>query len=128
MVEEKYISEYNEAYLQIVRLHSIWENCGRLMKSGDLIGWKWELERAETELYVDARKLDKDKHTNYLKKLKKINRFIISLEMRFKMTYNPKILARLYLTLKKKELLLRIIQDDAGKGTKYKPFDEDIIY
>jgi len=77
------------------------------------MGWKWELDSAEIELIYDANKIDKEKKTSYTDKLKNVNERILDSEVKSDFT-------KFYLYLKEKEILLREIQQMAGKGTKYK--------
>ena len=106
MEETKLISEYNEAGNQILRLHNIWLDCRRYREAGSLGKYKWALDSAEIELTLDI--LDKQTELD---------------------TLNTKIVTnfgvKLYINLMKKEKLLRQIQDQAGKGGKYKDPNED---
>lgn len=122
MTNEEFISEYNEAQFQIFRLHNIWQECRQASERGDLIAWKWKLNSAEIELNNDARRLDKKK--GFLKQLKEINKKIVEIEINFQKTHSPKYLSLLYLKLKEKEELLKYIQDEAGKGARYKLREE----
>ena len=112
-------SIYNEAILQIQRLHEIWVSCRNNRKKGYYPRWKWELDQAEDELYFDAEKLDKDKKDNkFITSLKNINKEI---EIATKNLSQ----VQLYSKLREKERILRRVQQESGKGGKYKSTDED---
>jgi hypothetical protein len=117
-------SAYNEGLLQIGRLDEVWVACKRRSVNDDLCGWALELEAGWRELSRDAEKLN-NKYKSYIKKynlligkcFKKINSNLGS---------NTKILNRSLLRqiLTEKEILLRRIQDEAGKGSKYEDQSE----
>jgi len=120
--KEKLISEFNEAKLQIFRLHNIWLECKHFRETGRLVHWKWKLDTATIELWNDAKRLDNESEEegNYISSLKKLDKEIFEAE-------KQKNLAKLYQKLVEKEKLLREIQEEAGKGARYKPVDEDYI-
>ena len=99
------ISEFNEAGYQIARLHYIWSQCNYHAIFGNLLKWKWNLDRAWVELYADAQKKNK---TKYEAELKVLNEKIT-------MAKNK---SELYQALQDKETFLRTLQDDVGKGSK----------
>lgn len=99
------VSEFNEAAYQIARLNVIWSLCNSLSRSGSLNKYKWLLDRAWIELSADANKKDPDK---YFKQVEKLNKDIAQAKGR----------ERLYSTLQDKEIFLRLLQDDVGKGSK----------
>lgn len=111
------ISEFNEAKLQIYRLHQMWVTSDFARRAGDLISWKWILDGAEIELAEDAKRLDKSKKREYVKEIKEINEKLNSQVKKKEM----------YELLKKKMILLKEIQNEAGKGARYKYEDEDSI-
>lgn len=103
---KKLVSVYNEAQMQIDRLDEIWRNCHRYVRAGNLISYKWELDRAWIELSEDARKIN-DKYKNLVEK------------------YNEAISKcnnsnQLYQLLQKKEIFLKGLQEASGKGSKRK--------
>ena len=65
---KKLVSVYNEAQLQILRLNNIWIKCHEAVKNGNLISYKWQLDRAWIELTADAQKQDKDLYFKAMKK------------------------------------------------------------
>jgi hypothetical protein len=109
---KKLTSEFNEGGFQILRLHKCWTKCDFYSKRGLFSEWKWELDRAWIELSTDAKRLDEDKYT------------------RKNMIYNIKIqLAKnrdeIYKALQDKEMFLRNLQEEAGKGSKKKSVDDE---
>ena len=115
------ISDFNEAKFQILRLHLLWQSCNSLSQSGKLIQWKWKLDIIWRELSVDAaekdKSIDKDKD-KYFTRVKELNNSIAEAE-------EQKNREELYKTLQKKEIFLRQLQEDAGKGSRKHAHDED---
>ena len=124
---EKQISEFNEAAFQISRLHNKWLQFSHLLEQGSLILCKWKLDTIGIELWNDAKRLDgeetpeetkEDKENKYVNKLIKVDKEIVDAE-------KEKDKGKLYFTLLKKAKLLKEIQDDAGKGARYRPADDE---
>ena len=115
------ISDFNEAKFQILRLHLLWQSCNSLSQSGKLIQWKWKLDTIWRELSVDAAEKDtsieKDKD-KYFTRLKELNKNIAEAQEDNKRE-------EVYETLQKKEIFLRQLQQDAGKGSRKHAQDED---
>lgn len=113
-------SDFNEAKLQIFRLNNALERCNKHAREGDLISWKWELDGIFRELSTDAEYLDSfAKETQkYGYKINKINQLISKYD---------KNAALLYKILEKKEIILRRLQDEAGKGSKRSDIDAEDI-
>ncbi len=115
------ISDFNEAKFQILRLHLLWQSCNSLSQSGKLIQWKWKLDNIWRELSVDAAEkddsVDKDKE-KYFIRVKDINKAIVTAETK-------KNRAEIYDALQNKEIFLRQLQQDAGKGSRKHSQDED---
>ena len=103
---------------QIQRLHNIWLDCESLSRTGNFSGWNWKLNSAKKELNWDANELDSKEDSNYLSKLKELDAQIFLALIR-------KLKGTLYQLLTEKEMLLRTIQQECGKGARYKPYDED---
>ncbi len=116
--DEKKVSEFNESMLQIQRLHNHWLDLSKFRERGDLGQAKFKLDSIEIELMNDARNLTDDED-NYLEKLKDINDKIHNLDS------NVKSIVELYKLLKDKEIILRQIQQECGKGSRYRDFSED---
>jgi hypothetical protein len=120
MEDETKTSEFNEAQLQILRLHNIWLASRNYRESGKMVEWKWALVSVEVELNNDAIRLDKQKKTAWVNNIEEVNKEIDAIdiaktEMDFRL---------LFKSLLKKEKLLKQLQEAAGKGTKLK-FEED---
>ncbi len=107
-------SQYNEAMLQIQRLHNTWLSCKNAREKGKLIKYMWILDSAEIELINDIIRVDKKKGEDDDKWLDLIN----TLNKEIKTHANSKNFPRLYSTLIEKEKSLKQIQEEAGKGSK----------
>lgn len=102
-------SDFNEAKFQIYRLHILWITCNNLSQSGNLIEWKWKLDTIWRELSPDATEKDKGKKTgDYHKKNKELNDNIAK----------AKDDTAIYNALQEKEIFLRCLQEEVGKGSK----------
>jgi len=112
------ISDFNQAKFQILRLNDRWERCHTFAHSGKLDDWKWELNDAWRELSVDAFYEDegKKKADTFSYKIGKLNELIAK---------NQNNRAKLYRILETKEIMLRRLEDRAGKGSKRREADED---
>jgi hypothetical protein len=131
-------SSFNDAVRQINRLDYAWVSIARSREKGRLNDARWKLDTAEIELRYDAEKLDDERKTNYIEQLDDINNSFKSADRRI-----GKIRMRIgeededmvhkinnylyYDLLMKKELILRKIQQEAGKGGKYKSGDDDMM-
>jgi hypothetical protein len=127
--EERLISEFNEAKFQIFRLHNIWLECKQYREKGFINQWRWKLDTAMIELWNDARRLDgeenkdeseEEKKSRYVNQLKKLNKKISE-------KIKDKKMKELYECLTQKEIILREIQERAGKGARYRAADEDYM-
>ncbi len=108
------ISQYNEASLQILRLHEFWLKAEQYSNRGILIKWKFILDSIYRELSSDIDKMNDSKEI--------IKRDI---EIRKKIAQANKS-SILYHLLDQRHRLLKEIQDKAGKGSKYiDPDNED---
>jgi len=118
MNETRQISEFNESIFQIQRLHYHWVSIAKYRENGQLLRAKWKLDSIEIELKYDAKLLDDKEDTKYTKKLKE-------LEERFNTALKNRNLKEIYDLVREKESILREIQQESGKGTKYKALGED---
>ena len=110
-------SDFNEAKNQIDRLDGLWRDCNRLSCSGNLVQWKWKLDTVWRELSSDAKQKDKlNEKNNFFEQLKELNQKIADQKS------NPGLL---YDALQAKEIFLRGLQDEVGKGGKRSSDDED---
>ncbi len=100
-------SKYNEAGLQIMRLHEFWLKAELYANKGWLRKWNFVLDSIYRELYADLLRSD-DKEKLDLKYSKII-----------KILKNSQNQIELYNNLNKKHFFLKELQDSAGKGAKY---------
>lgn len=122
--EDNMISEFNEAKLQIYRLHAIWLQARYAREAGDLKALRWVLDSAEIELSHDMERVDKkeklpeeNKEDTWKNRLDTINAKIIEVAEKYDKS-------KMYKSLKEKEIFLRALQETAGKGGKLKPDEE----
>jgi len=111
--ETKQVSRYNEAGMQIMRLHELWLKAELYANRGLLIKWKFILDSVWRELFSDVqRQSDSKKLINDNKKLKRA----IS---------ECKKMSSLYTALDERHQFLKEIQDSVGKGAMYMDADND---
>lgn len=113
--DKKYLkSEYNEAALQIYRLHDLWVKCirfgGSSVDTCNLESLRWTLDDIWDELIADAKAKDKEEYF----KQNMIYNIIISV------TKKKGDRLKYYKALKAKKHFLKCLQDDVGKGGKKK--------
>lgn len=114
--KKELISAFNEAKFQMVRLNYLWSRCNYYSQSGNLDNWKWALDTVARELSPDIKEMDRDKDERK-KALVKLNLSIAEAKNQESM----------YTALQEKEIYLRCIQDEVGKGSKRISIDEDEI-
>ncbi len=124
MDESKQISEFNESMFQIQRLHNHWLEFDKFIKRGDFSKARWELDSVESELYWDAKRLDDDGRKELDKEEGFMNQLINSNKI-LQGAFYKGYLNIIYTLLRSKERLLREIQQESGKGARYKDADED---
>lgn len=112
--QKTFISEFNEAKFQIYRLHLIWTSCNQLSCAGRLTEWRWKLDRAWIELSPDA---NSKPYKKYFEKIEELETNILK----------AKGDKELYQVLNKKEIFLRCLQDEVGKGSKRKDINAEEI-
>lgn len=105
------LSDFNEAKFQILRLNYLWQSCNSMSTSGRLDKWKWHLDAIWRELSPDAYKKDK----SYFNLIKELNESI----------KNHTNQEEFYDALSNKESFLRMLQDEVGKGARWRKTDED---
>ncbi len=111
--ETKQVSRYNEAAMQIMRLHELWLKAELYANRGLLIKWKFILDSVWRELKADVkRKGESEDNINENNKLKKA----IS---------KCKKMSSLYTALNERHEFLKEIQDSVGKGAMYRDVDDD---
>lgn len=120
--KEDKISSYNEGFLQIQRLNVAWIKCNNYSTRGQLDKWRWELDTIWRELSNDAKILGKKEQfeeNSYYKEVNKLDKTISAAKRLHRSLY--------YNALNKKEIFLRSLQDSAGKGSKYRDLEEDMM-
>lgn len=116
--EDREVSKFNEANLQIMRLHQLWEKAETRASSGELVKWAWVLDGIWRELYSDVLRLPEEKLSEENKKLNKLIAIALPRNTIESKTFNPYADA-LYPLLNKKHQFLKALQDKAGKGGSY---------
>jgi len=113
MEDIKQVSRYNEAGMQIMRLHELWLKAELYANKGLLIKWKFILDSIWRELYPDIKKKDDSKK-------------VIKSNIELKKTISEcKTMSSLYVALDERHQLLKEIQDSVGKGAMYMDADDD---
>ena len=125
-------SDFNEAAMQMQRLHNIWLNCGTSKEQGNIQRYENFLRNAETELKYDSNLLsdglDEKHESNYTFKLKQFNIKINKcneLVSRSIGIYEQAAINKKWSLLIEKEEFLREIQEESGKGGKRSNPDEE---
>jgi hypothetical protein len=108
------VSKYNEAALQIMRLHELWLKAEHYANSGQLIKWKFTLDSIWRELCSDINL----RMTNSKKIMEK------NIEIREKIA-DAKERFTLYNALDRRHQFLKNIQDEVGKGGIYGEADDE---
>lgn len=107
------ISAYNEAGLQISRLHEMWLMADAYARRGKLKRWKFILDCIYRELYSDI--IKRDEKRKWIYRNKKLLLLIANAT-----SYNF-----LYFHLDERHRFLKSIQDTVGKGGIYKDADDE---
>lgn len=111
--ETKQVSRYNEAGMQIMRLHELWLKAEVYANRGLLIKWKFILDSVWRELYSDV------KRQNDFEK-------IINDNIKLKKTISEcKTAPAMYVALDARHQFLKKMQDSVGKGAMYMDADDD---
>lgn len=120
-------SKYNEAMLQIQRLHDSWIKCNAYARSGKLQLWKWELDIIWRELSTDVRKVDSNDEKEILEIFESYKaENIRQLNDRFKILSRIKKGKDFYSLLDDRHQFLKHLQDCVGKGGVWTDgFDDD---
>ena len=113
-VLNKETSMYNEAQLQIARLHELWLRSEHAANKGDPKTWLWLQDSIWRELRADIERMAD------ASKIIELDNQLKSLALKNIKHYN-----KLYYILSQRHERLKIIQDKAGKGSKYVRADED---
>ncbi len=117
MAEEEKIDEsskYNEAAMQIMRLHNLWVKIEEHINKGNLKEWQYLLDSVWRELRADI------DHITTGKELTKENKL---LKLRVLVTSN-KTKTEYYKALNERHEFLKRLQDKSGKGGIYEDESE----
>lgn len=120
---KKLVSDFNEAKFQIIRLNIIWIDLRTARESGKLHKAKDILDSAQIELATDAARLDesiKEEKEKYSSRISTVSKEIIDALIK-------KDNIEAYNKLKEKEVLLRILQEKAGKGGKFSDEEDEMM-
>jgi len=101
----KYVSEFNEAKFQILRLHNSWVLCNNHRRNGRIKELNLELDTIWDELSSKAG----TKEEEYRDKIEGIDKKIVGTRDSVK-----------YVLVRKKYCLLKLIQEEVGMGGKMK--------
>jgi len=112
---DKETSIYNEASLQIIRLHELWQKVENYASKGNLEKWKFSLDAIERELHADI--LRAEDSENIQTKYEKILRKILKAKNR-----NVK-----YYWIQYLHKFLKQLQDESGKGGSYGQADTEAM-
>ena len=104
-------SVFNEAVMGIQRLGASWSSCNSYSRRGDLAKWREELRVIWRELIKYTNQIDQGEITR--KKVSLLDGAINKAGLLGKRV-------ALYKLLEKKEMLLRSLQEEAGKGDVYR--------
>lgn len=119
-------SKYNEAVMQIQRLHNAWQNCNYYARTGNFQSWRWELDIIWRELIADVKKIDESKVKKMLDmfpEYKATNIEGLNDALKSEITGCSKI--QLYDAIDKRHIFLKQLQDIAGKGSVFEEQDAD---
>lgn len=108
-------SKINAGFLELVRLNDIWTRCHFYRERGNLSKWNEQLDSAWAELGADL-KLENKKHASFFRVIKMLNQ---------KISENRKKRNVLNQVLLHKQIFLKRLQNEQGKGTAYDDEDED---
>ncbi len=109
MSEEDRTSKYNEAGLQIQRLHNLWLKIGEVTRHGkaDLKSWQYLLDDVWRELIADV---DNQSEREKIIRKNELLKKLISVSKTNEQLYN---------SLDKRHQFLKVLQDKVGKGGAY---------
>jgi dihydroneopterin aldolase len=144
MEESREKSIFNETVNQLLRLNSHWQLIARDRQNGNLKMCRFRLDSVELELFYDAQKLSrenkdmkeiaestnpKNKAIDYVELIEQVNQELDNNSLELVNKHGQKILQNplaFYKSLLKKERILREVQQESGKGTKYTSDDDDM--
>jgi len=131
---QEVVSRYNEASLNILRLHNCWQKIALYRQNYQFYKWKIELDSVWSEIYQDVmRKPNGDEYLNdqklLLKQIQEACNYEVPVKDPFALNKLSKLekikKERLYIALSNYHLWLRKTQDDVGKGSSYRDASYD---
>lgn len=105
--QQKEVSRFNEAGLQIMRLNELWTRAELYANAGIVIKWKFILDSIWRELYPDVLRMSNSKKI-----------MVENADLKLA-TSQPKTKNAFYFWLDKRHEFLKELQDKAGKGGAY---------
>lgn len=119
-------SKYNEAMLQIQRLHESWTKCNNFARSGQFQAWRWELDIIWRELESDIKKLSNKKKEQLLKLFQSYDtKDIKGLNQTLKTNITESKRYKIYEKIDERHIFLKELQDAVGKGAIFQDNSED---
>jgi hypothetical protein len=134
MVDENVVikSKYNSGVAKMIRMDAIWKDVNRHKRSGEYSKWNEDLDTVWCELTADAKKKNvlKQKSKEFNEKnqaIAELGSFNDTSNLSFRVPTNEDNLKRIkqYQKLMDKEIFLRILEEELGKGTAWEDDDED---
>jgi len=134
MVEDNVVikSKYNSGVAKMIRMDAIWKDVNRHKRSGEFSKWNEDLDTVWCELTADAKKKNvlKQKSKEFNEKnqaIAELGSFNDTSNLSFRVPTNEDNLKRIkqYQKLMDKEIFLRILEEELGKGTAWEDDDED---
>jgi len=115
----KQVSSSDLTISQNIELRTLLNECNRLSRRGDLVTWRWTLDSLQRELTFDLKKMDSNEE-------KDINKYSIRLKLiEEKLCKEIKDKEKTYANLSEKEVILREVQEECGKGSRRIYSDDD---
>lgn len=116
-VEGQKISKYNSAIAQLYRIDALWKDTHVHSRAGLLDKWNWDLDRVWCELAADANNNSVALFEDFKNRIKQQKA----------LPNTPLNQGNYYVLLLEKEIFLRKLQNEQGKGTAFKDeFEDDI--
>lgn len=108
------VSKYNSGIAQIYRMDNLWKDTHTHSRNGEMDKWNWDLDRLWLELAADLKEVD-----SRVNKFAEFNNSIAELKEKLsnKKIEVSKYFSEIYQKQMEKELFLRRLQNDLGKGT-----------
>lgn len=125
-------SKYSSGIAKEIRRNKLWEDSNNHSRTGQFTKWNEDLDRIWCELSSDAEKkklfdLRKVEFNKFDKALVEIGQFNDSIRSGFEKPNSNQTTIRSnhYKKLMEKEIFLRLLEEEVGKGTSWEEDDED---